>query len=131
MWCKEMKKTLLTSVAALFLATHTSVFARDLSGVDIFLGNASQLTCAQFNALGRTEADGAISWALGYLSAWHGLYAMRAEQEESVRDVAPELIARKARTKEIIQEIGRRCRKQPSNWFHLVVMDAYVSITKQ
>jgi hypothetical protein len=85
---------LLAGITALFLATGTA-HPRDLSGVDIFFGNASQLTCAQFNALSRTEADGAISWGLGYLSAWQSMYAMRAEQEERLNEVSPELIARK------------------------------------
>jgi hypothetical protein len=68
---------------------------------------------------------------LGYLSAWQSMYAMRAEQEERLNEVSPELIARKGRTKQIVREIRNFCRKRPDDWFHIVVIDAYVSVVKQ
>jgi hypothetical protein len=82
-----------------FSRGQDQVLGRDLNGTDIYLGNAAQLTCAQFNALDKVERDGAISWGLGFLSGWHGVYIQRAQQGEgTLPEVAAALIARKVAT---------------------------------
>jgi hypothetical protein len=111
---------------ALYLAlASTPAFSADNS---LLFGNASTLSCKQFSALGKTEHDGALSWAMGLLSGWHQSFIIAASERKTGFDEYEDVLARRAsHIKAIIYGIEVTCKAQPTKTFSDVVLVSYLA----
>jgi hypothetical protein len=119
-----MKMTRTTLALCLALASSSALSADN----SLLFGNASTLSCKQFSALGKSEHDGAISWAMGVLSGWHQHYYQQAIEQKVDLDEYGDVLARRAsHTKAIIYGIEVTCKAQPTKAFSNVVLASYLA----
>jgi hypothetical protein len=98
--------------------------ARNSDWSGLLIGASSRLTCGQFNKLGRVEKDGALSWALGYVS---GMATSTVEDTRTRgEDISGLLMEHKFKEPELVAAIKRRCLERPSVSFPLMVEWTYV-----
>jgi hypothetical protein len=81
-----------------------TVHARNSDWPSVLFGASSRLTCGQFNKLGRVEKDGALSWALGYVS---GMATSTVEDARTRGEDASGLLEHKFKEPELIAGIKR------------------------
>jgi hypothetical protein len=84
------------------------------------MGTSSRLICSQFNQLTQADHDGALSWALGFVSGWQFARSVSAQ-------ASGVLFTGMDRGNEgfLTMAIERRCRKYPNESFPLAVANAY------
>ena len=81
------------------------------------IGASAALSCQEFNALGEHEHDGALSWALGYISGGQEVIANQANKEQDIRSFDP-LAAKSAEgARWFVRAITERCLKRPNEPF--------------
>jgi hypothetical protein len=98
--------------------------ARNSDWSRLLIGASSRLTCGQFNKLGRVEKDGALSWALGYVS---GMATSTVEDTRTRgEDISQLPMEHKFKEPELVAAIKRRCLERPSVSSPLTVEWTYV-----
>ena len=122
-----MKKTLLTGIAALFLATGTA-HARNSDWGSVIVGEGGYLTCGKFNKLNKVKKDQALAWALGYIS---GMSTSYIEEIKTDGDKLNKALEERSEAPKLIAEIKRRCLERPTSYFPLIVEWTYVEGSPQ
>jgi HdeA/HdeB family len=76
-----MKPIIIAALLAVLVASHGAYGAQRQP---YHIGASAALSCQEFNALNEAEHDGALSWALGYVSAGQELIANRASKDQDL-----------------------------------------------
>jgi hypothetical protein len=108
-------------LVTLLMAGRVEARNSDWSG--LLVGASSRLTCGQFNKLDKVEKNGALAWALGYVS---GMATSTVEEARTRgEDISKLPMDHKFKEPELIAAIKRRCLERPSVSFPLMVEWTY------
>jgi hypothetical protein len=118
-----MRLKFLLCVAAIAAIPLAPAHARNSDWSSLLFGASSRLTCEQFNKLGKAEKDGALSWALGYIS---GMATSAIEDARMHGKSVDDHLDGDIKASDYIAEIKRRCLEQPDATFPLAVEWTYV-----
>jgi HdeA/HdeB family len=113
-----MKPIIIAALLAVLVASHGAYGAQRQP---YHIGASAALSCQEFNALNEAEHDGALSWALGYVSAGQELIANRASKDQDLPAFDSVAIKSKEDTLSFTRTIVERCLQRPNDAFILAI----------